>query len=82
MGRKTAYSQEEWDAFAKGEALAENRRPCRTPLGLSAYEQSAFREGYSTRCEDIKNRPVVDEIKKMLSPLPIKKLFQSLAHHH
>jgi len=80
MGRKTQYSQLQWEAFARGENLAETRRPMRVPIGLTAFEQNAFREGYHTRCEDIKNRPVVDEIKRMVSPLPIKRLFLSLAH--
>jgi hypothetical protein len=82
MAHRTVYSQREWEAFAKGEMQAENRRALRTPVGLSAREQTAFREGYTTRNEDIKNKPIVDEIKKMLSPLPIKKLFQSLAQRH
>jgi hypothetical protein len=52
----------------------------RVPLGLTTFEQNAFREGYQTRCEEIRNRPVVDDIKRMVSPLPIKRLFLSLAH--
>ncbi len=80
MTKTRGYSQSEWEAFAKGESLAETKRPIRVPHGLSTFEQSAFREGYHTRCEDIRNRPVVAEIKKMVSPLPIKRLFLSLAH--
>lgn len=80
MRRKNQYSQAQWEAYAKGEHLAETSRPLRVPLGLTTFEQNAFREGYQTRCEDIRNRPVVDEIKRMVSPLPIKRLFLSLAH--
>ncbi len=80
MRRKNQFSQAQWEAYAKGEHLAETRRPLRVPLGLTTFEQNAFREGYQTRCEDIRNRPVVDDIKRMVSPLPIKRLFLSLAH--
>jgi hypothetical protein len=79
MRRKPQYSQAQWEAYARGENLAETRRPMRVPAGLTAFEQNAFREGYQTRSEDIRNRPVVAEIKRMVSPLPIKLLFQSLA---
>jgi len=80
MGQKNRYSQSQWEAYAKGEHLAETSRPLRVPPGLTTFEQNAFREGYQTRCEDIRNRPVVDDIKRMVSPLPIKRLFLSLAH--
>jgi hypothetical protein len=80
MKRKNQYSQSQWEAYAKGEHLAELSRPMRVPLGLTTFEQNAFREGYQTRCEEIRNRPVVDDIKRMVSPLPIKRLFLSLAH--
>jgi hypothetical protein len=80
MGRKSQYSPLQWEAYARGENLAETSRPMRLPTGLSAYEQTAFRDGYQTRSADIKNRPLVDEIKRMVSPLPIKRLFLSLAH--
>ncbi len=80
MRRKHQYSPLQWEAYARGENLAEATRPMRVPIGLTTFEQNAFREGYQTRCEDIKNRPVVDEIKRMVSPVPIKRLFLSLAH--
>jgi hypothetical protein len=75
MGRKFTYSAAEWEVYARGESAAEAQRPLKIPLGLNTFEQTAFREGYLTRCEDIKNRPVVAEIKKMVLPLPIKSLF-------
>ncbi len=82
MRHKRDYSDVEWEAYAKGESLAETKRPLRMPAHLTVYEQSAFREGYHTRTEDIKNRSVVDEIKKMVSPVPLKRLFISLAHRN
>jgi len=80
MARKQQYTPSQWEAYAKGENQAETRRSMKMPLGLTLSEQHAFREGYQTRCEDIKNRAVVDDIKRMVSPLPIKRLFLSLAH--
>jgi hypothetical protein len=81
MRHQRAYSPSEWEAYAKGESLAETKVALKLPAGLTSAEQTAFREGYQTRCEDIRNRPVVDAIKRMVSPLPIKRLFLSLAHH-
>ena len=81
MRQRRDFSEVEWEAYAKGEALAEANRQFRMPAHLTSSEQSAFREGYQTRLEDIKNRSVVDEIKKMVSPLALKRLFISLAHN-
>jgi len=82
MGRKRGYTQAEWEAYARGEQLAETKRQLKIPDGLNAFEEGAFREGFQTRAEDIRNRPIVAEIKRMVSPLPIKRLFLSLAHRN
>jgi hypothetical protein len=66
MARNAGYSDAQWAAHADGVLQAEQGTRLRVPNRLALTEQTAFREGYFTRREEMANQPVVREIKEML----------------
>jgi hypothetical protein len=81
MGRKAEFSEAEWSAWAIGEKLAAEKRPMRMPQRLSQAEQTAFRERYGTKEEDMRNRTVVAEIKSLLGGNRLRSVIQNLVKH-
>ncbi len=78
MAHRARYTDNEWAAHSRGADLASAGRSLRVPKRLTATQESAFREGYHSRKEDMLNSTVAKELRHMLGGVSFGEVMQQL----